>query len=128
MATSGAAKRLTLRTSAFEGVMTIGPLLSACVDELLALTREEHGDAPTDDDDFKYWLWDEVAGAVPADDDDIPKLLADTPDLLGYQISFADLYPMERVTPGWYIGEAAYRAVYDAVRSRLQLGEDVPSN
>jgi hypothetical protein len=126
LATSGA-KGLTLRTNAFEGVMTIGPLLGGCIADLLISTKQEHGNAPTDDDDFKSWLWDEVAGAVPADDADIPKLLGDTPDLLGYQISFADLYPMERVTPGWYVGEAAYRAVYDALRQNLRLPEDVPT-
>ena len=44
-------------------------------------------------------------------------LLADTPDLLAYPVPLDDLYPMEIVTPGWFIGEAAYRAVADEVES-----------
>jgi hypothetical protein len=127
VATSGE-KVQVLQTSSFEGVMKLGPVLTGCIEQLLELVAEEHGTTLTDDDDFKGWLFDEVAGAVPAGDDDIPKLIEDTPDLLGYEISFSDLYPMERVTPGWYVGEAAYRAVYDAVRQHLKLPEDVPSN
>jgi hypothetical protein len=51
--------------------------------------------------------------------DDTPRLLADTPGILAFPVPLNDLYPMEIVTPGWFVGEAAYRCVAAELARRL---------
>jgi len=113
--------------------MNLGPILQRSVATIIPLAHERYGtpivETPDGDsgDSFASWLWhDAIPEHVPADDKHIIKLIKDTPDLLVYCIAFDDLYPMEAVTPGWYIGEAAYRTVYDTMREQLGLAQEPP--
>jgi hypothetical protein len=104
----------------------LGSLLTSCVEEALKLAAEDDSSRSDFPSTHEWLLVEIVPNVVPAGENDIERLLADTPDLLAYPIALDDLYPMEVVTPGWFIGEAAYRAVSDAVREKLGPQQESP--
>jgi hypothetical protein len=58
------------------------------------------------------------------DGEGVMAVIADTPEAVAYQLAFDELteeHSVEAVTPGWMVGEAAWKLVRDEARRQLGL-------
>jgi hypothetical protein len=100
------------------GEFKLGPVLTADADRVVAAVRATLGESPSEEDLFEFFL-EEICISL-----DTHGVLKDTPDALAYVLDFDTLhdeYSTQAASPGWMVGEAAWKLVRDQVRKALGL-------
>lgn len=117
-----AAKKMSDKIREARGEFQLGPLLADAAARAAKEAREEFGDKIEEADlDQDWWM---EAIHLHFDEPEALATIADTPDTLAYLLDFDELhedYSTQAATPGWMIGEAAWRLVRDEARKQLGL-------